>query len=198
MFIACLFHKSLYIILILFPFILVTKSKKMIYNFWILLGLSIFILRFNGATILMEQIVPKTGYSGYATGTMNAAQTGSGLGVLLKLLISSAPLLYIHYRGTPNIILMEEHRIVCVLSFFQAITYLFSSQIIAMHRLPTMFLTYEIFMLHDLYNISSKYRKLIFYTVVILLVLLYLLEIKINPGGLNIGWNVPYDTVFGK
>lgn len=199
-FIACLFHKALYVMLLLFPFILITKTKyNKIYNLWILGIIALLVFKFNVATLIMETIIPNTGFAHYIVGAMNDKTGGTGLGILLKMIICSSPLIFFRYNKKSSAKINREHAIICACSFFQIITYILSRQIIAMHRLPTLFLTCQIYMLHDIYYIKSKYRKIVFYSVISLLIMFFIFEVMNSPSGANGGQGLtPYRTIFEK
>lgn len=204
-FVACLFHKSMCFLLVLLPLFLFMEKvrplskKRIIFLFFFIY---VFFTAINIPKIVFGVIVNSvfSGVSSYFTDELygSATKLGTGLGVLLKECTAFPFIFFITYytkRKQKNKFFMQA----LVIHSLIIITYIFSTQITIMNRLPYIFTSYFLISINFLVNSKSKYRKIILIFVVIIFTTNFIVNLIKNPsaalGGLGI---TPYQSIFSR
>lgn len=204
-FAACLFHSSMYFFLVLLPVFLFMENvqpfskKKIIFLFSFIY---VFFTVINIPKIVFSVIVNSvfSSMSRYFTDELygSATKLGTGLGVLLKEFTAFPFIFFITYcnkRKQTNKFFMQA----LIIHFLIIITYIFSTQITILNRLPYIFTPYFLISINFLGNSKSKYRKIILILVVIIFTTNFIVNLIKNPsaspGGLGI---TPYQSIFSR
>ena len=204
-FIACLFHSSMYFLLVLLPLFLFMEKvhplskKSVIFLFFFIY---VFFMIVNIPKIVFSVIVNSvfSGMSRYFTDELYGSTTklGTGLGVLLKEFTTFPFIFFITYcnkRKEKNKFFMPALMIHSLI----IVTYIFSTQITILNRLPYIFTSYFLISINFLGNSKSKYRKIILLLVVIIFTTNFIVNLIKNPSAASGGLGItPYQSIFSR
>lgn len=196
--VAVLFHKSA---LLFAPLLLLSELKWKLMSRWnnafFLFVIVIAFMVGNFAFVFMEKVVGNTIYSVYVMSEYNEeTKLGSGLGVLLKLLIFLIVLYFSEHKNR------EEHRqykIVCLSVFSLAAGQILAAQIHIFGRIPNLFSPFYVYFLLSIATSHSKYKKICVSFVLISLFFIFFKNLQVSDSSLKAGLGVvPYRTIFSE
>ena len=130
----------------------------------------------------------------------------TGLGVLSRELILFCALVFssrtLRVKGGGFTTDSEKnplYQLCCILSFFQLVFYILSSQIHIFNRLANLLSPAYIFIVPCLYHSKSKYRKLALLFIICMMFLLYVVTLAQSSSDLSGGLGLtPYRSIFNK
>lgn len=205
-FLSVLFHSSLMLFVFLLPLILYYNKKK---PFRHITWFNIYIFSFLFFTLvnipsMMFRILAQSvlrNSSRYFTDSLYGAATkmGSGLGVLLKEM-TVIPFLFFmtsedKFSGKRNSLCMPSLLIV----LFIFVSYIFSTQITIMNRIPYIFTTYYLIATQSLYESKNKYRRIGLYILAIIFTANFVVNLIKNPSSASGGLGItPYQSIFSR
>lgn len=195
--VAGLFHTSLFFLLFLLLFTIPKWNVFSPYNnIFLFIILNTILALTPAAEYLMQTILSVTPYAAYInTIFAKKPEMGSGLGVLLKLLI----LLMVLFFSNRNKLLKKDIRynLVIIFTFVFSFSQILSTQIHIFGRMYHMFDPFYIFMLIAIYDGKSKYKKWVILFIQLAMFLIYYNILRNSPssawGGLGL---VPYVSIF--
>ncbi|MBO5125142.1 MAG: EpsG family protein [Spirochaetaceae bacterium] len=204
-FLSCFFHDSMYFFLFFIPFFLKLekiKSFSKMNVICICLLVYVFFTIINIPRIIFGVIANSFlgGMSRYFTDELygGATKLGSGLGVLLKEMCIIPFILFCtscNRYGKKEKLFMPSLAIYVLI----LISYIFSTQITILNRLPYIFTSYYLISIKILCDSRSKYRKVGLLLLVVIFTVNFFVNLLKNPssaaGGLGI---TPYQSIFSR
>ena len=203
--VSVLFHNSMALLLLLTPLVIYMKKRK---DFKTTTWFVIFIFSFLFFSIvnipaILFRIISSSIFgnsSSYFSDSLygSATQLGSGLGVLLKEMCIVS-FLFFMTKTTKFGVKNEVYAISNTMLLFILVSYVFSTQITIMNRIPYIFTTFYLITVKSLFYSKSRYRKLGLYLVILIFTANFIVNIIKNPssgfGGLGI---TPYTWIFER
>ena len=183
---SLLFHFSALFAFLTYPF-KKFKLGKPIYIYGLIFIFYILVVKFNFINVIFTVamlLIPR--YGGYMNTDWNSeVEIGSGLGVLIRL---SIPFVIFFFRKK----LLEQNPknlYLILLNLVYVIVNILTIKVQIFGRLNTLFLFVALFNMAALYQLDSKYRKLVVFSLFLLSVFFFERNI------LNV---YPYQTIFGQ
>ena len=197
--VACLFHSSLVILLLLLPLTL-TKWKILnpYFNSVTFFLVCVVIALTPAAKNLMNIIVAKTPYARYMDSVFAEEQKmGTGLGLMLKEFI----FILVLFFSSRDKSLKRDNRynLICIFTVVFGISHMLCAQIHIFGRMFHLFDPFYIFMLISIYEGGSRLRKWVIYCIQFSMFVIYYKLLLDSPstawGGLGL---VPYVSIFSR
>ncbi len=204
-FISIFFHRSIIVLIIILPiFIKLNRKNAFTSTTWIFIFIISFIFfsLINIPAILFRYLTSSIfgTYSRYFTDSLYGKQTklGTGLGVLLKEM-GIVPFLFFMSKtkinGQKNTLYASSNLFLLLI----LISYIFSTQITIMNRIPYIFTTYYLIATKSLYESKNKYRKIGLYFLFFIFTTMYIVNLTRNPSSANTGLGItPYQSIFSR
>lgn len=195
---AVCFHKSS---IVLLPLLFLSELQWKIFspsrNIVLLFGMVLFLRVTNFAAVLMEKVIGNTMYAIYVGGRYDrAAQMGSGLGVLLRVILFSLILFSVR-RNCMNG--KRQYVLVSLFVFSLAVGHILATQIHIFNRIPSLFSPLYAYFAVTIASSKSKYRRIALYGFFAILLILFVKTLQVSlssyTGGLGI---VPYKSLLSR